>query len=69
MHTNRKGADVRGYFVWTLLDDYEWLKGYNSRYGLHHVDHMTLKSTPKASATWYREFIAKHLKNPKLAQY
>ncbi|KAL3522030.1 hypothetical protein ACH5RR_014864 [Cinchona calisaya] len=60
----RKGADVRGYFVWTLLDDFEWLFGFIKRYGLHHVDHITLKSTPKASATWYKEFIEKHTTDP-----
>ncbi|CAI9087789.1 OLC1v1021958C1 [Oldenlandia corymbosa var. corymbosa] len=63
------GAEVRGYFAWTLLDDYEWLKGYIHGYGLHHVDHNTLKSTPKKSATWYKDFIAKHTRNPRIAQY
>ncbi|XP_027089561.1 beta-glucosidase 46-like [Coffea arabica] len=39
----RKGADVRGYFVWTLLDAYEWLHGFTKRFGPRHVDHTTLK--------------------------
>ncbi|WCJ20256.1 beta glucosidase 46 [Euphorbia peplus] len=56
----RKGADVRGYFVWSLLDNFEWTAGYTQRFGLHYVDHATLKRTPKSSATWFKEFIAKH---------
>lgn len=54
----RKGADVRGYFIWTLLDSFEWTNGYTRRYGIHHVDHSTLKITPKKSAKWYKQFIA-----------
>ncbi|KAL3519495.1 hypothetical protein ACH5RR_017644 [Cinchona calisaya] len=67
--TMRKGADVRGYFVWTLLDDYEWLTGYTTRFGLHYVDQVTLKNSPKASATWYKEFIAEHKTTPQVVQY
>lgn len=55
----RKGADVRGYFVWTLLDAFEWNNGYSKRYGLYHVDHNTLEIRPKLSASWYKEYIAK----------
>ncbi|MBA0569503.1 hypothetical protein Golob_003224, partial [Gossypium lobatum] len=47
----RKGADVRGYFVWSLLDNFEWNSGYTIRFGLHHVDYETLRRTPKSSAT------------------
>ncbi|XP_071730161.1 probable inactive beta-glucosidase 14 [Rutidosis leptorrhynchoides] len=53
----RKGADVRGYFIWTLMDSYEWLKGYNVRYGLHYVDRETLTRIPKLSARWYKNFL------------
>jgi beta-glucosidase len=73
----RKGADVRGYFLWTLLDSFEWTNGYTKRYGIHHVDRATLKITPKLSAAWYRQFIAQHKGieasvpevNPQLSQY
>uniref|UniRef100_A0ACD5USC8 Uncharacterized protein n=1 Tax=Avena sativa TaxID=4498 RepID=A0ACD5USC8_AVESA len=53
----RKGADVRGYFVWSLLDDFEWTSGYKDRFGLYHVDFKTQKRTPKLSAEWYRKFL------------
>jgi beta-glucosidase/6-phospho-beta-glucosidase/beta-galactosidase len=53
----RKGADVRGYFVWSLLDDFEWTSGYTDRFGLYHVDFETQKRTPKLSAEWYRRFL------------
>lgn len=60
MEAIRKGADVWGYFAWSLLDNFEWLQGYTVRFGLHHVDYATLKRTPRLSANWYKEFIAKH---------
>ncbi|KAG4945892.1 hypothetical protein JHK87_041899 [Glycine soja] len=56
----RKGADVRGYFVWSLLDNFEWTDGYSIRFGLHHVDYATLNRTPRMSAFWYKNFIALH---------
>lgn len=60
----RKGADVRGYFTWSLLDNFEWNFGYTIRFGLHYVDYTTLKRTPKLSASWYKQFVAKHMINP-----
>ncbi|XP_062088849.1 beta-glucosidase 45-like isoform X2 [Humulus lupulus] len=56
----RKGADVRSYFAWSLLDNFEWKYGYTVRFGLHQVDYATLKRSKKLSATWYKEFIEKH---------
>ncbi|KAL6903512.1 hypothetical protein ACP4OV_004325 [Aristida adscensionis] len=53
----RKGADVRGYFVWSLLDNFEWNSGYTLRFGIYHVDFKTKKRTPKLSARWYKEFL------------
>ena len=52
------GARVAGYFVWSLLDNFEWAHGYAKRFGLIHVDYATGKRTPKDSARWYRELIA-----------
>jgi len=54
------GADVRGYFYWSLLDNFEWDSGYAKRFGLFRVDYDTQARTPKASAHWYRDFIAQH---------
>ena len=48
-----QGADVRGFFAWSLLDNYEWAEGYSSRFGIVHVDYETQKRTPKGS---YRAF-------------
>ena len=50
------GVDVRGYFVWSLLDNFEWADGYAKRFGLVHVDYATQRRTPKDSAHWYRSF-------------
>ena len=51
------GVDLRGYFVWSLLDNFEWSLGFSKRFGLLHVDYGTQKRTPKASARFYSEVI------------
>ncbi|RCG24348.1 beta-glucosidase [Streptomyces diacarni] len=50
-----EGADVRGYFVWSLLDNFEWAEGYEQRFGLVHVDYATGERTPKDSFRWLRD--------------
>ncbi|MFG2419540.1 GH1 family beta-glucosidase [Streptomyces sp. NPDC048448] len=52
---SEQGVDVRGYFVWSLLDNFEWAEGYARRFGLVHVDYDTQKRTPKASYAWLRD--------------
>ncbi|KAJ6836468.1 putative inactive beta-glucosidase 14 [Iris pallida] len=54
----RQGADVRGYFAWSLMDNFEWLHGYTLKFGLYHVDLKTQKRTPKQSAKWYKKFLS-----------
>jgi beta-glucosidase len=53
-----QGVDVRGYFLWSLLDNFEWNSGYSKRFGIVYVDYANQRRTPKASALWYRDFIA-----------
>ncbi|KAL5737966.1 hypothetical protein ACOSP7_030727 [Xanthoceras sorbifolium] len=53
----RNGADVRGYFVWSLMDNLEWTEGFSVGYGLYYIDRQTLQRIPKLSATWYKNFL------------
>jgi beta-glucosidase len=52
------GVDVRGYLTWSLIDNFEWAEGYSQRFGIVHVNFATQQRTPKASFSWYRDFIA-----------
>ena len=54
------GADIRGYFYWSLMDNFEWSEGYSQRFGLAYVDYRTGERILKDSAKWYREVIAKN---------
>ena len=54
----RLGVDLRGYFAWSLLDNFEWSLGYSKRFGIVHVDFATQQRTPKDSARFYAEVIA-----------
>lgn len=55
-----EGYPVKGYFLWSLLDNFEWADGYSKRFGIHYVDFKTQKRTPKLSAEWYKQVIAQN---------
>ncbi|MET0449225.1 MAG: GH1 family beta-glucosidase [Aeromicrobium sp.] len=55
-----RGVDVRGYFAWSLMDNFEWAEGYDKRFGIVHVDYETQVRTPKDSARWYSDLIRRH---------
>ena len=54
----QEGFPVKGYFLWSLLDNFEWTDGYSKRFGIHYVDFATQKRTPKLSAEYYKAVIA-----------
>ena len=49
---------MRGYFTWSLMDNFEWAEGYAQRFGLVHIDYATQRRTPKRSYGWYRDMVA-----------
>jgi len=62
-HLHRAAAEgypIKGYFLWSLMDNFEWCDGYSKRFGIHYVDFRTQRRTPKLSAEWYREAIAQN---------
>ena len=58
-HCIKQGMDIRGYFYWSLIDNYEWLQGLDARFGLYRVDFETLRRIPTNAASYY-SFIIKH---------
>jgi beta-glucosidase len=54
-HAIESGVDLRGYFCWSFLDNFEWAEGYQKRFGLVYVDYGTQRRIPKASAGFYSE--------------
>ena len=60
MRAKRDGIDVRGYFLWTLMDNFEWARGYEPRFGIVYTDYETGERIPKDSAFWCSDFIKNH---------
>ena len=59
-----EGIPLKGYFVWSLMDNFEWAHGYHQTFGIIHVDFETMERTPKRSALYYKEWIANHQAEP-----
>ncbi|MCY3102241.1 glycosyl hydrolase family protein, partial [Acinetobacter baumannii] len=64
LKARREGGDIRGYFVWSLLDNFEWAQGYTQRFGLFYVDYPSQRRIPKRSALWYQKRIAEITADP-----
>jgi len=54
------GVPLRGYFIWTLMDNFEWAHGTSKRFGIVHTDYLTQRRRVKASGDWYRRLISAH---------
>ena len=55
-----EGVPIKGYFLWSLLDNFEWVDGYSKRFGITYVDFATQRRTPKMSSMLYRDIIARN---------
>jgi len=55
-----EGYPLKGYFLWSLMDNFEWADGYSKRFGIHYVDFKTQQRIPKLSAAWYKEVVARN---------
>ncbi|KAL5730169.1 beta-glucosidase [Ranunculus cassubicifolius] len=56
--TIQNGANIQGYFVWSFIDNFEWIAGYSLRFGMYYVDYNTMERTEKSSAKWFRHFLS-----------
>jgi len=57
LRARNEGVNVGGYFAWSFTDNFEWVEGYNQRFGMVYVDYATQKRTVKASGLWYKSFL------------
>ncbi len=56
-----QGVNIKGYFAWSFMDNFEWSSGYSMRYGLTYIDYKSLKRTPKDSFYWYKDYVKSNI--------